>query len=290
MALKDSYMKLITSQHEKPKFKATISKLLQYSEDTFAAAIYLDDEFDLELAAGKQQDVLGDIIGIGRAMDFSLGPEHSSILNDEEYRVLQKAKIIRNLWNGKIEDLYEKWMVLFGTPIKIKDNQDMTLDVLLDIDESEAMQALMKLVSKGLIIPKPMAVRINYRLKYPEIFQLVPIKYKAEILQVVDARHCIWNLGEIKRAYWDGEFPADGSIRGNAIRPDSNYQERQQHTVAMQMYTDTKHHQRWYNIADGSVVADGSHFANGAKLRGLVEHAVSFAVVKNNRESGAVPL
>lgn len=181
-------------------------------------------------------------------------------------------------------------MVLFGTPIRIKDNQDMTLDVLLDIDESEAMQALMKLVSKGLIIPKPMSVRINYKLKYPEIFQPIPISHKAEILQIVEARHCFWNLGNVERARWDGEFPADGTIRGTGIRPDSKYQERQYHTVAMQMYTDAKQRQRWHNIADGSVVADGSHFANGSKMRGLVEHAVTFSVVKNNIESGAIPI
>lgn len=123
-----------------------------------------------------------------------------------------------------------------------------------------------------------------------EIFQPIPISHKAEIVQIVDARHCFWNLGNVERARWDGEFPADGTIRGTGIRPDSKYQERQYHTVAMQMYTDAKQRQRWHNIADGSVVADGSHFANGSKMRGLVEHAVTFSVVKNNIESGAIPI
>lgn len=123
-----------------------------------------------------------------------------------------------------------------------------------------------------------------------EIFHKWEIHYRATIQQVVDARHCFWNLGNVERARWDGEFPADGTIRGTGIRPDSKCQERQYHTIAMQMYTDAKQRQRWYNIADGSVVADGSHFANGSKMRGLVEHAVTFSVVKNNMESGAIPI
>lgn len=123
-----------------------------------------------------------------------------------------------------------------------------------------------------------------------EIFHEWEIQHRATIQQIVDTRHCFWNLGNVERARWDGEFPADGTIRGTGIRPDSKYQERQYHTVAMQMYTDAKQRQRWYNIADGSVVADGSHFANGSKMRGLVEHAVTFSVVKNNIESGAIPI
>lgn len=291
MALKDSYLSLITSQHkDKPKFAATVSKLLQYSEDVFIAAVYLDDEFDFELAEGSQQDILGDVIGSFRTLDFAFGEERRSVLNNDEYRVLQRAKIIKNHWNGKIEDLYEKWMLLFGTPIQIKDNQDMTLDIKMDIDESTEMKALMKFVGRGLIVPKPQSIRFKYQFKYPDIILPIKIHHQTSIQQPVNARHCFWNLGNVDKARWDGEFPADGTIRGTGIRPDSNYQERQYHAVAMQMYTDAKHRQRWYNIADGSVVADGSHFANGSKLRGLVEHAVTFAAVKNNIEGEATPI
>ncbi len=164
MALKDSYLSLITSQHrDKPKFAATMSCLLQYSEDIFETAIYLDDNFDIDLATGTQQDIIGEMIGQSRTID--LGSE-AEVLSDEEYRVLQKIKIIKNLWNGKIEDLYEKWQNLLGTSILIKDNQDMTLSVSMDVEHNNPMKSLVSLIGKGLVIPKPMSVGIKYNMQY----------------------------------------------------------------------------------------------------------------------------
>lgn len=165
----------------------------------------------------------------------------------------------------------------------LEHNETYTFEIMVDMDKVHDWKAMIEAVE----IYKPAHLAMYLAM---QIFHEWEIHYRASIQQTVDARHCFWNLGNVERALWNGEFPADGSIRGTGIRPDSKYQERQYHTVAMQIYNDAKQKHRWYNIADGSVVADGSHFANGSKMRELVEHAVTFAVVKNNIESGAIPI
>lgn len=135
------------------------------------------------------------------------------------------------------------------------------------------------------IVPANLTLDIVLELLLP-----MPIHHRADILQIVDARHNIWNLGNVERAKWDGEYSADGTMRGGGIIPTANYRERQQHEVAMQMYTDAWQRQRWYNIADGSVIADGSHMANGSRLAGLVEHTITITPVIDGVEKEATPI
>lgn len=165
----------------------------------------------------------------------------------------------------------------------LEHNETYTFEIIVDVDKVYDWKAMIEAID----VYKPAHLEMYLAM---EIFHEWEIQHRATIQQIVEAGHYFWNLGNVERARWDGEFPADGTIRGTGIRPDSKYQERQYHTVTMQMYTDAKQRQRWYNIADGSVVADGSHFANGSRMRGLVEHAVTFSVVKNNIESGAIPI
>lgn len=170
MSIKESYLNLITSQHKnKPKYMSVVEKLLQPHDSVFELAIGFDDFFDIDLAGGKQQDMLGDIIGRTRVLDYQDEKHPTGVLDDNSYRNIQKAKIIRNLWNGKIEDLYDKWLNLFGTPILIKDNQDMSLDIMINIDNSIEMQSLVDLVGSGLIVPKPAGVRLNYKFRLPDL-------------------------------------------------------------------------------------------------------------------------
>lgn len=272
MALKDSYLSLITSQHrDKPKFMAMVSDLLESSDQIFEVATFFDDEFDLDYAAGTQQDILGEIIGQSRALGFNYDKDLSSVLDDEAYRVIQKAKIIRNLWDGQIGNLYEKWLNLFGAPIRVKDNQDMTMDVLLDINESSEMQKLMKLTAKGLIVPKPMGVGINYKFYYPPIHLPIKIHHTAEITGVVDAHHCIWNLGTARTIRWDGEFNFDRSIRFDVYG--DQYKDRQQHQAEILIIVEA-----WQrnlvpvNIFDGAFCMDGNHTWRGMSLQRLPLH------------------
>jgi hypothetical protein len=97
-----------------------------------------------------------------------------------------------------------------------------------------------------------------------QMYQAWKIKHPADSLQIVDAHHIVWNLGEIQRAYWDGEFNLDSEIRLNAIRPDTNYRESQQHTAQFQIYIDARQTNcQQYNLLDGSFCFDGSHIWRG---------------------------
>ena len=160
MALTDSYKNLITSQHrDKPKYMLTVGELLKYSEDEFSCGIYIDDNFDLNLAVGIQEDILGDIVSQARQLYFQPENNLSPILDDETYRTLLKAKIAKNMWKGKIYDLRTLWHTIFGEGIYIMDNQDMTMDVIIANNFTPIEKELMY---HGLIVPKPQSVRIRY--------------------------------------------------------------------------------------------------------------------------------
>ena len=125
MPLVDNYLNLITSQHKtKSKFMAMVKAILIKSDDIFNLAVHFDDEFDLDLATGNQEDLLGIIAGISRILDFQPDKGLSPILDNFAYRNLIRSKIAQNMWKGGILDLKDLWRVLFGEGIIIQDNQD----------------------------------------------------------------------------------------------------------------------------------------------------------------------
>ena len=158
--LMEAYKNLITSQHRgKPNYMATLTALLKYSEDIFACTVYMDDYFDLDIAGGEQEDVLGVIVGAERNLPFQPQTQVSAILNNEDYRTFLKAKIAKNLWKGGINDIADIWETLFGERIKIIDNQDMTVEVVIENVPSSVVQ---EMIARGMIVPKPQSVGINY--------------------------------------------------------------------------------------------------------------------------------
>lgn len=160
MSLMSAYQDLITSQHRgKPKYLAALTALLRHSNDIFGLGIYVDDDFDLDLSEGAQMDILGQIVGASRTLDWQPQTQATPVLGDDDYRILLKATIAKNLWIGGIEDLEAIWLSLFGERIKIIDNQDMTIDVIIDNVPSSVMQ---EMISRGMIVPKPQSVYMKY--------------------------------------------------------------------------------------------------------------------------------
>ena len=164
MSLLSSYQDLITSEHkDKPKYMATVTALLRHSTDIYETAVYMDDFFDLDESEGMQQDILGILVGADREVSYQPDHADSSILNDEMYRVLLKAKIAKNAWKGGIADLQEIWHTLFGQYLEIIDNQDMTMDVNVAGFSvgSKNDEAIKEMIQHGLIIPKPQSVGLS---------------------------------------------------------------------------------------------------------------------------------
>jgi len=204
MPMMDSYLDLITSQHRgRRKFMRTVEALLSCSDDIFALAVYLDDEYDLDNATGVQEDVLGEFVGAQRTLPYQPDKGLSSVLDNEAYRTLIRARIAKNMWTGGIYDIKELWSALFGKGIIIQDNQDMTIDVLaIGIDD----QITNEMIRQGLIIPKPQGVRVNYYFAGQAVFG-----YDLETDTIKGYDHANWmdSMPDVSFAY-DVDNPKTG--------------------------------------------------------------------------------
>lgn len=182
----DEYLELITSEHkDKPKYMTTVKRSLEPIVATQIFLLSLSEAFDLDKAIGKQLDAVGEWIGRSRRVDAlitdvyftwdddSLGWEYGVWkgqydpdtglveLPDDIYRLLLKAKIAANNWDGTISGAYEAWKIIFGnSAIIIQDNHDMSMVVgIAGIPLTPLWEALL---TQGYIPLKPEGVRINY--------------------------------------------------------------------------------------------------------------------------------
>jgi hypothetical protein len=154
------YQSLITSQYQnKPKFKAWLTALMQPLVDIGNCAKDMYLAFDIDNAVGAQQDILGEILGAARKLPYQPANNASAILNDDDYRVLLKAKVIQNQWDGKITTIESLWRNLFSDSfIIIVDNQNMTMNIAIAGSFTPMAQ---EMITKGLIVPRPEGVKLN---------------------------------------------------------------------------------------------------------------------------------
>lgn len=158
----DKYISLVPAEHRgAPKFIEWLRTILSYQDPLHEQYVYWDDNFDIDYAQGAQLDKLGEIIGLSRVLNYEPPFSLSSVLDDNLYRLVLKCKIIKNMWNGEIDQLYDLWETLFNSPIIITDNQDMSFDAVVAFP-SEGSIRVRELAEHGYIVPKPEAVRINF--------------------------------------------------------------------------------------------------------------------------------
>ncbi|WP_447873677.1 DUF2612 domain-containing protein [Serratia fonticola] len=180
------YQRLITSYHKhKPKFYDHISLITQPFIDIQAATNQQINDFDLDTAIGVQLDAVGIWIGISRTIKtpiegvfFSLDIEGVgldqgvwqgefdagglTVLDDDTYRTILRAKIAANHWDGTTETLSDVYQAIFPdhkTRIFAVDNFDMTMDVFIT---GEDISAVMKaVIVQGYLDVKPSTVGIK---------------------------------------------------------------------------------------------------------------------------------
>lgn len=152
-----NYAGLITPQHaDRPKFVATVSLGVQPAADAGALLNSMVGLFDVDTAVGAQLDAVGvrvgasrylnepltgvyfsfDTAGVGFDQGSWLGPFDPTsglvALPDDTFRVLIKAIIAANQWDGTTPDAYAVYAELFGAlggQILIFDNQDMSITI-----------------------------------------------------------------------------------------------------------------------------------------------------------------
>lgn len=180
------YTSLITSSHaDKPKFVAMVSLTAGALGAAGDAAVSLASAFDVDTAVGPQLDAVGLWVGIGRGLPVPLpniyfsmdsetlgfdagyfqGPYDSTQgltkLDDSTYRVLLKAKIAANFWDGtnkQHQSLATNALASLGLSLAPIDNQDMSYDVIVLGTQAPVILGLVK---RNIIPPKPAGVAIN---------------------------------------------------------------------------------------------------------------------------------
>ena len=154
------YIDLVTSQHKtKPNFIAWLSAALTVIDDTITVTNVVPSSFDVDYAIGAQLDVIGEIVGRVRVLNFQPTGQAPPVLDDTNYRIALKAKITQNQWDGTIPAVYELWNSLFPTiTLSYVDNQNMTISALVD---GQLDTVATEMVAAGYIIPKPAGVTLT---------------------------------------------------------------------------------------------------------------------------------
>jgi hypothetical protein len=184
----EDYLNLVPSQHrQRPRFMAALEALLRPLEEAAGALRDLREAFDLDTAIGAQLDAVGVRVGRSRYLHipldgvyFSWGveglgwqegiwkgrydPEAGLVrLPDDIYRLLLKAKVAANAWDGTIPGAYAAWEIAFadsGALIIMEDRQDMTM--IVGIAAMRMTPVFEQLLLQGYIPLKPEGVRVRW--------------------------------------------------------------------------------------------------------------------------------
>lgn len=181
------YTALITSEHRNlPRFSAVLAALLQPLVDQMNLLAGMPGKFDLDVAVGDQLDTIGVWVGVSRRIRTPLTGVYFSfdiaglgfdqgawkgpfdpdtgltILDDDTYRLVIRAKIGANHWDGTLEQSAAILNSIFGagTHVYIEDHQDMSMTI--GIAGKVPPATFLALLSGGYIPLKPEGVRVNY--------------------------------------------------------------------------------------------------------------------------------
>lgn len=185
----EDYLRLITSYHRpRKRFEATVATLVEPLAQLQDFLATMPAAFDLDTAVGVQLDVVGQWIGRSRyiatplaSLYFSFddaprgfdrgvwkGPFDSATginrLDDETYRLLLRAKIAANQWDGTVPGAAAALGGVFasatGSRIFVDDKGDMS--VVFGISGKIPSLLALALFSAGYIPLKPEAVKTYY--------------------------------------------------------------------------------------------------------------------------------
>lgn len=187
------YVALVTSEHRRPRFLALVAACVKPFADAQTALVELPSAFDVDTAVGVQLDAVGLWVGVTRYLHTPLegvyfswdvegvGWEEGvwkgrydpasglSVLDDDNFRRIIKARIAANCWDGSVPQAYAVWRMVFqdtGSILVIQDNQDMSMSVGI---AGIRLDAVFRALLQGNSIPlKPEGVRINWYAVTPD--------------------------------------------------------------------------------------------------------------------------
>ena len=194
---------LIIQYGQKSNAVATVTAYSEEFEVIYDNANLLDYAYDVDNAVGKQLDIIGKIVGINRKVPFAVPKNYfgfdghlnaypfgskfnvviayplkskfeflytDGFLNDYDYKLFIKAKIVRNNATSKGIDsnnlsIQNAVDYLFNGKAYIVDNKDMTMT--LYIDESYDLSKI-RYIQLLDLLPRPQGVRYNTLVNYQE--------------------------------------------------------------------------------------------------------------------------
>ena len=159
----DDYLQLAEVQHSpRPRFMAVLRKYLEDVQAASDIAESMHEAYSLDTGVGKQLTRLGEIIGVSRDYPAAAGSGTSTIEDDNMYRLVLRAAIARNSWDGSFHSFADTWNEIFaGQPIyaSVEDNMDMSCEVTISGDFNND---IVQLIANGYVFPKPMGVKMTY--------------------------------------------------------------------------------------------------------------------------------
>lgn len=183
----DEFLQLIQPQHRnRDRFVASVSAALQPVVDDINLLADLPRRYDLDVARGVQLDAVGLWAGVGRVIkvpianvyfawdtpnvgwDFGKwrgaadGTSLAVTLNDATYRLLIRARIAANHWDGTLAGAADAYGYIFADPnthVFIQDNQDHTFS--LNISGRPLDQLQMAMLTGGYLPLRPAGVTLK---------------------------------------------------------------------------------------------------------------------------------
>lgn len=148
---------------EKPKYMAFLRLVLGMVDDMRICLDSFLESFDLESATGRQLDVIGSLVGASRILPFApiSAPKE---LGDDDYRLLIRAKIAQNTWDGTNESTAQMFYNVFPSMgIVLEDGQNSSINVVIRGSFSDLQ---IEMINAGLLIPHPAGITMTYQIPH----------------------------------------------------------------------------------------------------------------------------
>jgi len=144
----DEYAQLISEKnYGREKFLLLSRSVLEPGMDLQQVLNTIDSCFDLDNASGAQLDIIGNLVGASRELNY-VPATGDRIMDDDEFRMVLKLTIAMNTWDGSLGALRKIYNDIFGESATIvyndcKDssgnakNMHVTVQVYGDISTRE---------------------------------------------------------------------------------------------------------------------------------------------------------
>jgi Protein of unknown function (DUF2612) len=182
------YLNLVTSEHRnQPDFIAMLTAVLQPFADLQTVMSSFPSLYDIDVAAGVQEDAVGEWVGVSRDLNEPLtgiyfeldsatlgldqgilqGPFDPTTgivqLPDDVYRTLLKAVVLNNSWDGTVPGAYAIWNELFtGTTFGILIQDLSNMHMILAVTGAVPNPTILALFLSGDLNVRPDGVQIDY--------------------------------------------------------------------------------------------------------------------------------